>query len=59
MILFALAFALALVPTGKEVVVGQPCEGCEHVFTGLPVQLSTVGALSPRELANPCAYPAR
>ena len=51
---------LASQVTGSEVVVGQPCEGCEHVFTGLPAKLSTVGALSPRgEPGEPCAFPAR
>lgn len=33
--------------TGEEVVVGQPCEGCEHVFAGLPSQLSTTARLAP------------
>lgn len=39
--------ALGAQVTGKEVVVGQPCEGCEHVFAGLPASISTTARLAP------------
>lgn len=38
--------------TGKEVVVGGPCEGCEHVFAGLPRQLPNMARLAPPSQAG-------
>lgn len=53
----ALSSALALevtvddtAPTGvsgHETIVGQPCEGCEAVFDGLPAQLASTARLAP------------
>ena len=32
----------------REPVIGGPCEGCEHVFTGLPSELSSRSRIAPR-----------
>ncbi len=34
--------------TGREPIVGGPCEGCEAVFLGLPADLSSVARIGPR-----------
>ncbi len=34
--------------TGREPIVGGPCEGCEAVFQGLPADLSAVARIAPR-----------
>ena len=40
--------------TGKEPVVGQPCEGCEAVFVGLPAKLEPVARIGlPNEPGEP------
>lgn len=33
--------------TGREPIVGLPCEGCEAVFDGLPARLASTGRLAP------------
>ncbi|MBO9663872.1 hypothetical protein [Dokdonella sp.] len=33
--------------TGREIVVGAPCEGCEAVFDGLPARLDSRGHIAP------------
>lgn len=33
--------------TGREIVVGTPCEGCEAAFDGLPAQLGSHGRIAP------------
>lgn len=34
-------------PMGREPIVGEPCEGCEAVFQGLPHELPTVARIAP------------
>ena len=36
-------------PIGLEPIVGGPCEGCEAVFQGLPVSLTSVARIAPED----------
>ncbi len=42
-----LALALAAAVTGREPVVGLPCEGCEAVFDGVPARIEAAARIAP------------
>jgi len=49
--MWSLAFAVAfftLTETAPEPIVGLPCEGCEAVFEGKPIELNSIARIAPQ-----------